>query len=167
MARKRRHHKKTSRRRRGIHGTGSSLTVKPTIMNTAVFVGEILAGYIAASFLDNKFMTNVMPDQPAIKHGGIMVVGGGAATMIKNHHVKAVGIGMALYGGVKIAEDTKVIGDIMIGNTDTIMENIMIGAAQEEPRAAIQIGEASQVIARLDEETLMNGYNEGNAEVMM
>jgi len=161
MARKKRHHRRKTHKKRGIHGTG--LTVKSSPMAIGLFLGEVLAGYVAASFIDNKFLTNVMPDKPAVKHGGLAVIGGGTAMVIKNPHIKAIGIGAALYGGVKIAEDTKVIGDIMIGSTDSIMENIMIGGASNNIAAANTIAYASN----MSEEGLMNGTEDISEEVMM
>ena len=123
-------HHRTHRRRRhhsGIHGISMN-TLTPTLIQ----VGEGVAGAILASFADKKFLVNFQPDKPAMGKMLLLGAGVGAALLIKNPHVKAVAMGVASYGGLQLAIQTiPGIQDLVIGDLDGMMENLMIGATTE------------------------------------
>lgn len=131
MAKRRKTHKKTTHRRRrhGIHGMGGGLkNAAPVLIQIAEGVG----GAIAGSFITNKFLGNMSPEKPNMKH--LIVLGGSVAAVlfIKNDHVKNIAIGAGAYAGLQMAKTAiPGVGDLMIGEVDTIMENLMIGAAAD------------------------------------
>jgi hypothetical protein len=127
--RKRTHKRKTTHRRRrsGLHGVGGGLkNMTPVLIQIAEGVG----GAIGASFVTNKFLANMAPDKPNMKHLVVMGASVAAVLFIKNDHVKAVAIGAGSYAGLQLAKTAiPGVGDLMIGEVDSIMENLMIGAA--------------------------------------
>jgi hypothetical protein len=139
MARRKKvHHKRTHRRKRhhSMNGVSmSSLTPMLTI------VAEGVAGAVGASFLEHKLLANFMPDKPTLKPllmlGGSVIVG----MTIKNTHVKNLAMGAATYSGLALAKTAiPGIGELMIGDIDGMMENLMIGATNTEN---LMIGETS------------------------
>jgi hypothetical protein len=100
-----------------------------TVTPILIGVAEGVAGAIAASFVQNHFLANFQPDKPTLKPLLIMGAGVGATLFVKNNHIKAVAMGMATYGGLQLAKTAiPGIGDLMIGDIDGMMENLMIGA---------------------------------------
>ncbi len=131
MAKRRKaHHTKRTHRKRhhsGING----LNIK-SLTPVMVTIGEGVAGAIAASFVQSKLLANFHPDKPMLAPLLIMGVGAAAGITLKNPHIKAVAMGMATYGGLQVAKATiPGIGDLMIGDLDGMMENLMIGTVNE------------------------------------
>ncbi len=125
-------HHRTHRRRR--HHSGMNGISMNTLMPTLIQVGEGAAGAIAASFLlgDKSPLANFMADKPSMKPLLLMGAGVTLALTMKNPHIKAVALGVATFSSVQLAKHAiPGIGDLMIGDLDGMMENLMIGKITE------------------------------------
>jgi len=142
MAKRRAHHKKRTHRRKRHHSGINGLNMS-SLTPVLITIGEGVAGAVAASFVQNKLLSNFHPDKPMLAPLVIMGAGAGAAIMLKNPHIKAVAMGAATYGGLQVAKATLPgIGDLMIGDLDGLMENLMIGATD----ASLMIGAPTETI---------------------
>lgn len=117
MARKRKHTKKHSRRRRGMHGFGSVGSMLPTILGIA-------GGAIAAKYVSGKLLTN---QSDTIKTVAPIAAGLGIAMFIKNPILKSVGEGMVIGPVVSLASNKLGIAGIDDSSMARIMENITVG----------------------------------------
>lgn len=132
MAKRRAHHKKRTTHRRRRHHSMNGLSMN-TLTPMLITIGEGVAGAIAASYLQNSLLANFQPDKPTLKP--LLMMGGSVAVamVIKNPHIKAVSMGMATYSGLQLAKTAiPGIGDLMIGDIDGMMENLMIGSPATE-----------------------------------
>lgn len=129
-------HRRKSSRRGGLHGFGGGMkNLTPVLIQVAEGVG----GAIVASYATNKFLGDVgkgdannPKGQPNLKHLIVLGAGAAATMFVSNPHVKAIGVGVASYAGLQLAKSAiPGLGDLMIGEVDAIMENLMIGAADD------------------------------------
>lgn len=100
MARRRKSHKRTTRRRRSsMSGTGTSFGA----------VASMLAGAVVGKVAVSKFAANLDPKMQA---GAQIAVGFGVNRFIKNPFIKGMGTGMMIGGGLQALTSFGVISAI-------------------------------------------------------
>jgi hypothetical protein len=117
MARRKKHTKKHSRRRRGMHGLGTATSMIPTILGIA-------GGAIAAKYVSSKLLTN---QSDTIKTVAPIAAGLGIAMFVKNPIFKSVGEGMIIGPVINMASSKLGIAGVDDSSMARIMENITVG----------------------------------------